>query len=129
VIRVLELRRDQYGAVVDLTRRMLDHPDFKRLQGAIARALARVPRLEAEDVEALCKALRFPNPTKTGGSMKLEYKSFPTRFTFNDEFGITHEFGTTGSADGSPVQLKRLVEIPGSELKRSRPVEIKTFEC
>jgi hypothetical protein len=62
LIRVLRLKRSQYEALVDETREMLEHPEFKRLQGAIARALVRVPRLEAEDVEALCRAHGFPIP-------------------------------------------------------------------
>ncbi len=43
---------------------MLADPDFIRIRDSIARALATVPRLEREDVEALCQVHGFPIPER-----------------------------------------------------------------
>ena len=44
-------------------RRFVDE-EFIRLRDAIARALVVVPRLEREDIEALCEATNTPYPGK-----------------------------------------------------------------
>jgi hypothetical protein len=53
VLRVLTVDEEDYAALVELTFEVLADPDFVRLRDAIARALARVPRLEREDIETL----------------------------------------------------------------------------
>jgi hypothetical protein len=53
IIRSLGVTREAYESCVELARDLLADPDFLRLRDAIARALSRSPRLEAEDVEAL----------------------------------------------------------------------------
>ena len=53
VLTVLGVDEEDYAALVALTRDILADPDFRRLRDAIARALAAVPRLEREDIEAL----------------------------------------------------------------------------
>ena len=51
-----------YADLVQASRELLADPDFIRLRDAIARALAVVPRLERDDVEALCQATGTPVP-------------------------------------------------------------------
>ena len=53
VLLRLGVTEEAYEELVALTRELLADRDFTRLRNAIARALSRVPRLEAEDVEAL----------------------------------------------------------------------------
>jgi hypothetical protein len=60
VLHLLRLSEDQYDRLVALTARILARPAFKELQSAIARALGTVPRLEAEDIEAIARAHGFP---------------------------------------------------------------------
>jgi hypothetical protein len=60
VIRVLDLDQDQYETAIDLTRRMLDTPEFRRLQSSIARALRAAPTITGDDVEAPAAALGYP---------------------------------------------------------------------
>jgi hypothetical protein len=55
-LRLLDVDEPTYDAAVGRTQAILATPDFRRLQDAIARALAAVPRLAAEDVEALAEA-------------------------------------------------------------------------
>ena len=62
VISILGVNEEAYDATVELVRDMLADQDFKRLQGAIARALRVVPLLEREDIEALCRATNTPIP-------------------------------------------------------------------
>lgn len=68
LIRVLGVDEEQYDQFVALTRSLLDEPAFKRLQYALARALAACPRLEAEDIEALCLATGIPVPQPVGAN-------------------------------------------------------------
>jgi hypothetical protein len=54
VIHLLEVNREAYEACVEIVRDMLADTDlFIPLRDAIERALGVVPRLEAEDIEAL----------------------------------------------------------------------------
>jgi tripartite-type tricarboxylate transporter receptor subunit TctC len=62
VLLRLGVTREAYGQLVELTRDMLVDPEFTRLRDAIARALTVVPRLEHEDIEALCRATNTPIP-------------------------------------------------------------------
>jgi hypothetical protein len=59
VITILGVDEQAYDATVELVSDMLADQDFKRLRDAIARALSAVPRLEAEDIQALC-AIHLP---------------------------------------------------------------------
>ena len=68
VVRRLGLSRDVYEQLVELTRDVLVDPDFIRLRDAIARALTVVPRLECEDIEALCRATHIPIPEPIGAA-------------------------------------------------------------
>ena len=61
-IRVLEVTEDQYAQFVELTRDLLANEHFIRLRDSIARALTVVPRLEREDIAALCHAANVPTP-------------------------------------------------------------------
>lgn len=61
-IRVLDIGEEQYEQFVELTRKLLANEHFLRLRDSIARALSVVPRLEREDVEALCRVHGFPIP-------------------------------------------------------------------
>jgi hypothetical protein len=54
LIRVLHIDECVYEELVEVAREMLRDPDFIRPRDAIARALTAVPRLEREDIEALC---------------------------------------------------------------------------
>jgi hypothetical protein len=63
IIRILDVNESQYERFVELTRKLLADEHFIRLRDAIARALTAVPRLEREDIEALCKATGTPIPT------------------------------------------------------------------
>jgi hypothetical protein len=62
VIRRLGVDAETYGEVVEFCRDLLLDPDFIRLRDAIERALNAVPRLEREDIEALCLATHTPIP-------------------------------------------------------------------
>ena len=55
-----------YEQLVELTYKLLANEHFIRLRKAFARALAVVPRLEAEDIDALCRAIGFPSPRPPG---------------------------------------------------------------
>ena len=59
VLTLLGADQERYEKSVELTRQLLAQPDFIRLRNAIARALSHVPRLEAEDLEAL-RAIHLP---------------------------------------------------------------------
>jgi hypothetical protein len=59
VLGAIGVTPEAYEASVELVRDMLVDPDFIRLRDSIARALSRVPRLEAEDIEAL-RAIHLP---------------------------------------------------------------------
>jgi hypothetical protein len=49
-------------AAIEHVQAILDHPDFRRLQSSIARALAACPRIEREEIELLAEAhLSNPN--------------------------------------------------------------------
>lgn len=60
VLTVLGVDEEQYRGFIELTRELLESEHFRRLRDGIARALARVPRLENQDIEALCKAHGVP---------------------------------------------------------------------
>ena len=62
IIRVLDIDEELYAQLVELTRKLLANEHYIRLSGAIARALAAVPRLEREDVATLCRVHGFPTP-------------------------------------------------------------------
>lgn len=62
IVRVLGVTEEIYADLVQATRELLADPEFIRLRDAIARALTVVPRLEREDVEALCRATNIPIP-------------------------------------------------------------------
>ena len=64
VLELLGLDEEQYNRVVALCAEVFGNPDFLRLRDAIARALARAPRLEDGDIEALCIAYFIPLPEK-----------------------------------------------------------------
>lgn len=53
VLRALGADQDRYEKSIQVTRQLLREPDFIRLRDAFARALSRVPRLEAEDIATL----------------------------------------------------------------------------
>jgi hypothetical protein len=55
VLLLLGATEEIYGQLVELASDMLVDPDFLRLRDSIARALAAVPHLEAEDIEALAR--------------------------------------------------------------------------
>ena len=64
MIRLLGVNREAYEACIEMARDMLaDTHLFTPLRDAIERALTAVPRLEAEDIEALAAILL---PTKEG---------------------------------------------------------------
>ena len=67
LIEVLGLDADEYDQLVQVTRDLLADPHFIRLRDAIARALAAVPYLTAEDLAALCYAVGIP--TSNPGEM------------------------------------------------------------
>lgn len=60
VLTLLGADQERYEKSIELTRKLLVEPDFVRLRDSFARALSRVPRLEAEDIEALC-AIHLPD--------------------------------------------------------------------
>jgi hypothetical protein len=62
VIRVLHIDEPTYEEIVEVTRDLLRDPDFVRVRDVIARALRAVPRLEREDIEALCLIAGPPIP-------------------------------------------------------------------
>jgi hypothetical protein len=62
VIRVLPIDEPTYEEIVEVTRDLLRDPDFVRVRDVIARALRAVPRLEREDIEALCLIAGPPIP-------------------------------------------------------------------
>ena len=64
VIRLLDIDDEQYAQLVELTHDLLTNEHFIRLRDSIARALSAVPRLEREDVEALCHVHGFPIPER-----------------------------------------------------------------
>jgi hypothetical protein len=57
-----DIGEEQYEQFVELTRKLLANEHFLRLRDSVARALSAVPRLEREDVEALCRVHGFPIP-------------------------------------------------------------------
>ncbi len=67
LIRALDVSEDEYAACIALSRELLERPDFKRLQSAIARALAAAPELTGEDVERLAAATGT-NPQPIGAT-------------------------------------------------------------
>jgi hypothetical protein len=58
VLRYLGATKQKYDATVEFTRELLEDEQFVRLRDAIARALARVPRIERETIERLA-AIHF----------------------------------------------------------------------
>ncbi|MGZ5308656.1 MAG: hypothetical protein ACXWDP_05635 [Solirubrobacterales bacterium] len=58
----LHATEEKYDAIVQYTRELLEDPDFIRLRDAIARALARVPRIERETIERLAEIHFNPEP-------------------------------------------------------------------
>ena len=63
----LDVDEDEYAACIELSRELLERPDFKRLQSAIARALAAAPELTGEDVKRLATATGT-NPQPIGAT-------------------------------------------------------------
>jgi hypothetical protein len=62
VLRELGVAEAIYEQLVELARDLLADDDFLRLRNALARALHQVPRLEREDIEALCRVTNTPIP-------------------------------------------------------------------
>jgi hypothetical protein len=58
---------EEYEQFCDLTRRLLESPDFQRLARLIEKALIQAPRLDHESVEILRKAAGIPS-SKTQGA-------------------------------------------------------------
>jgi hypothetical protein len=69
VIEMLDLGPEEYGAVCDLTRRLLESPDFRRLARLIEKALIQAPRLDQEAIEILRKAVGIPSPKTQGAAI------------------------------------------------------------
>jgi hypothetical protein len=61
VLTRLNATEEQYERTVEFTRELLEDPDFIQLRDAIARALARVPRLDSEAIEDLAQ-IYSPEP-------------------------------------------------------------------
>ena len=66
LIEILGFDHEQYEAIVAVTHRILDDPDFIRLRDAIERALRHVPRLDAQAVRDLTEAAGIPVPEPEG---------------------------------------------------------------
>jgi hypothetical protein len=64
IIELTGMGREQYAALVDFAGHLLADPDVCRFRDALARALARVPRLEEQDIEAIAEAVGFPMPER-----------------------------------------------------------------
>jgi hypothetical protein len=64
VLRTFGVDQGGYDRAIEITREIVGHPEFKRLQAAIARPLSAVPRLDAIDIEAICAVQGFPTPNQ-----------------------------------------------------------------
>jgi hypothetical protein len=62
LIDLLDVDERQYEQVIARTRRLLADPDFRALQGAIARALSVAPTLYAEHVYEIARAHGVGHP-------------------------------------------------------------------
>lgn len=68
LVKHLDLDEDGYREIVSLAEQLLADPDFKRLQGLIARALQLAPVLDGESVEILRRAAGIPEPQLRGAA-------------------------------------------------------------
>jgi hypothetical protein len=72
VLVALKATRQEYEAAVELVRKIIATESFKNLQGAIARALSVVPRLEEEDIPTAC---RYPSRPGARAMQRLQLLS------------------------------------------------------
>ena len=87
---------------------MLAGLDFVRLRDSIARALAAVPRLEREDVEALCRSHRYPDP-RTPGAAPMQHVALKAHVAETTEVGHFAALAAAYSLDRTGERI-----IPGA---------------
>jgi HK97 family phage prohead protease len=83
VLVALKATRQEYEAAVELVRKIIATESFKNLQGAIARALSVVPRLEEEDIPTAC---RYPSRPGARAMQRLQLKATTTETTDQGTF-------------------------------------------
>ena len=59
VLKLMQVDEASYLAAIERVRAILDHPNFKRLQSGIARALATVPVLTQTNIERIARGHGF----------------------------------------------------------------------